>query len=71
MQSFEFIFANCDEVTTMNQIWLSMHVYDAPPSSLMDSTSSPKMKTTKGEGVGAHSLAHNTSGVGGCAGAPR
>jgi hypothetical protein len=28
MQSFEFIFLNCDEITTMNnQIWLCMHVY--------------------------------------------
>jgi hypothetical protein len=30
---------------------------DTPLSSLMDSTTSPKMKTTKGEGVGARSLA--------------
>jgi hypothetical protein len=43
---------------------------DAPPSSLMDSTSSLKVKTTEGEGVGAHSLACNTSGVEGRAGAP-
>jgi hypothetical protein len=27
-----------------------------PPSSLMDSTTSPKVKITKGEGVGVHSL---------------
>jgi hypothetical protein len=32
---------------------------DALPSSLMDSTVSPKVKTTKGEKVGARSLAHN------------
>jgi len=36
----------------------------------MDSTASPKVKTTKGR-VGAFSLAHNTSGLEGCARAPR
>jgi hypothetical protein len=35
---------------------------DAPPSSLMDSTTSPKAKITE-RGVGACSLAHNISGV--------
>jgi hypothetical protein len=35
----------------------------------MDSTMSPKMKALEGEGVGARSLAHNTSRVEGCAGA--
>jgi len=35
----------------------------------MDSTISPKVKTTEGEGVGAHSLARNTSGVEGRVGA--
>jgi hypothetical protein len=44
---------------------------DAPPSSLMDPTVSPKMKTTKGEGIGACSLTHNTSGVEGRVGALR
>jgi len=44
---------------------------DTPPSSLMDSTANPKVKTTKGEGVGARSLAHSTSGVEGRARAPR
>jgi hypothetical protein len=44
---------------------------DAPPSSLMDSTMSPKVKTTKGEGVGVRSLAHNILGVEGRAGAPK
>jgi len=44
---------------------------DTPPSSLMDSTTSPKLKTTKGEGVGARSLACNTSRVEGRVGAPR
>ncbi len=32
-----------------------------PPSSLTDSTVSPKVKTTKGEGVGVHSLVRSTS----------
>jgi hypothetical protein len=41
-------------------------VDDAPPSSLMDSTTSPKVKTMEGEGFGAHSLAHSTLGVKGC-----
>ncbi len=43
---------------------------DVPPSSLMDSVASPRKKTTKGKGVGARSLARNTSGVEGCVGAP-
>jgi hypothetical protein len=44
---------------------------DAPPSSLMDSNVNPNMKTTKGERVGACSLARNTLGVEGHAEAPR
>jgi hypothetical protein len=43
---------------------------DAPPSSLMDSTVSSKVKTTEGEGVGAHFLVHSTLGVEGRAGVP-
>ncbi len=43
---------------------------DAPLSSLMDSTTNPRVKTTKGEGIGARSLAHNISRVEGCARAP-
>jgi hypothetical protein len=46
-------------------------IVDAPPSSLMDSIVSPKVKTTKGEGVGARSLARNTLGVKGRVGALR
>jgi len=38
-------------------------VNDAPLSSLMDSIISPKVKTTKGEGVGADSLVRGTSKV--------
>jgi len=44
---------------------------DAPLSSLMDSTMSPKVKTTEGKIVGVRSLARNTSRVEGHAGAPR
>ncbi len=36
---------------------------DTPPSSLMDSTMSPKVKIMEGEGVGVRSLTRNTSGV--------
>jgi len=32
----------------------------------MDSTASPKVKTSEGEGVGVHYLVHNTSRVEGC-----
>jgi len=28
------------------------NIYEAPPSSLMDSIASPKVKTTEGEGIG-------------------
>jgi hypothetical protein len=42
---------------------------DTPPSSLMNTTSSPKVKTTEGKGVKACSLAHSTSGVEGHVGA--
>jgi hypothetical protein len=38
--------------------------------SLMDSIVSPNVKITKGKGVGACSLVHNTLGVKGHAGAP-
>ncbi len=37
--------------------------YDAPPNSLMDSTANPKVKTTEGKRIGAHSLARSTLGV--------
>ncbi len=42
---------------------------DTPLDFLMDSTISPKVKTTKGKGIGARSLAYNTLGVEGHAGA--
>jgi len=44
------------------QLMGAMTKSDTPPSSLMDSTASPKVKITKGKGVGARSLARNTSG---------
>jgi len=44
---------------------------NTPPSSLMDSTTSPKVKTMEGEGVGACSLVFSTSGVKGRARTPR
>jgi len=37
----------------------------------MDSTTSPKVKITKGKGVGVRSLAHSTSGVEGRVVAPK
>jgi hypothetical protein len=36
----------------------------------MDSTTNPKVKTTKGEGVGVRFLTRSTSRLEGCAGAP-
>jgi hypothetical protein len=41
-------------------------ICDAPSSSLMDSTTSLKVTTMEGEGVGARSLACSTSRVEGC-----
>jgi len=37
----------------------------------MDSTASPKVKTSEGEGIGARSLVCITLGVEGCIGASR
>jgi len=37
----------------------------------MDSTTSPKVKTIEGKGIGVYSLAHNTLRVEGHAGVPR
>jgi len=42
-------------------------VYGAPPSSLMDSIASPKVKTSERERIEVRSLARNTLGVKGCA----
>jgi hypothetical protein len=49
---------------------MKFYVCDAPPSSLMDSTRSPKVKITKGTIVGVRSLACNTLRVKGHARAP-
>ncbi len=43
---------------------------DAPLNSFMGSIVSLKVKTMELKGVGMHSMAHNTSRVEGCAGAP-
>jgi len=45
------------------------HYFNTPLSSLMDLTVSPKVKITKGELIGAHSLVCGTSRVEGCVGA--
>jgi hypothetical protein len=45
-----------------------MFLNDTPPSSLMDSTTSLKVKTTE-RGVRVRYLVRNTSGVEGCVGA--
>jgi hypothetical protein len=37
--------------------------FDTPPSSLMDSTANPKVKTTEEERIEARSLVHNISRV--------
>jgi hypothetical protein len=42
---------------------VAFKISDAPPSSLMDSTLSPKVKTMEGKGIGVHFLARGTSGV--------
>jgi hypothetical protein len=44
---------------------------DTPLNSLMDSITNPKVTTTKGERVGARSLARSISEVEGHVGAPR
>jgi hypothetical protein len=46
-----------------------VRIYDAPPTSLMGSIASPKMKTMKGEGIGACSLVRSSLGVKGRVGA--
>jgi hypothetical protein len=45
--------------------------HDVPPHFFMDSTMNPKVKTMKGQGVGACSLASSTLGVEGRAGTSR
>jgi hypothetical protein len=48
---------------------LAKNMYDAPPSPLMNSNVSLKVKIAKGKGIGVRSLARNTSGVEGLVGA--
>jgi len=43
------------------KIHVMYFLINEPPNSLMDSTMSPKVKTTEGEGVGVHSLVCSTS----------
>jgi hypothetical protein len=47
-----------------------MGITDTPPNSWINSIMNPKVKTTKGEGVGVCSLAHNTLREEGHVGAP-
>jgi hypothetical protein len=49
---------------------LGSMISNAPSSSSMDSIVNPKVKTTKGKGVGERSLARSTLGVEGHVGAP-
>jgi len=49
---------------------VALFIYDAPPSSLMDSTMSSKVTIVEGKGARVHSLVHNTFGVERRAGAP-
>jgi hypothetical protein len=42
------------------KFWVTELDFWCAPNSLKDSNLSPKLKTTKKEGIGAHSLAHNT-----------
>jgi hypothetical protein len=42
---------------------VALFIYDAPPSSLMDSTMSSKVTIVEGKGARAHSLVRNTFGV--------
>ncbi len=47
----------------VKKTFVALTCSDTPPDSLMDLTSSPKVKTTEGEKIGARSLARNTSRV--------
>jgi len=53
---------------TLNKTYITQLTH--PPSSLMDSIVSPKLKTTEREGVGACFVAHNTLRVKGHVGVP-
>jgi hypothetical protein len=52
-----------EEVSKIQPLEIEPHIeFDEPPSSLMDPTVSPKVKTLEGEGVGALSLVRSTLG---------
>ncbi len=55
----------------LNKVHVGTSIIDTPSNSLMDSIANQKVKTTKGEGVGARSLTHNISRVKGHNGASR
>ncbi len=59
--NYAFIFFN------LISIW---YIIETPSSSLMDSTTSPKVKIIEGEGIGAYFLARSILGVEGRAKAP-
>jgi hypothetical protein len=73
-----YLFSHFNNLLTYLHTCPHIHIYlpylftypltllDALPNSLMDSIVSPKVKTTKGEGIGTCSLAHNTLGVERC-----
>jgi hypothetical protein len=48
-----------------------LFLFNAPPNSLMDLITSPKVQTMEGEGVKACSRVRSTSRVEGCVGASR
>jgi hypothetical protein len=60
----------CNIIVSLNHHLGNLSSIDAPPSSLMDSIASPKMKIVEGEGIGVRSLVRNPSGVEGPVGAP-
>jgi hypothetical protein len=63
---FRFIASKVHAPSSLGSLLLKLMFqafYDAPLSSLMDSTSSPKVKTTEGEGVRVRSLVHCISRV--------
>ncbi len=66
LRSHEAFIVSFAFVTQSFATWIT---FDAPPNSLMDLTTSPKVKTIEGKGVGAHSLVRNTLGVEGHVGA--
>jgi hypothetical protein len=65
--SFQFFFGGLlvskKNIPNHATVYLLNTFDDAPPSSLMDSTKNPKVKTMEGKRVGVRSLICNTSGV--------